>query len=432
MPPSMSATRYNPSAVTSPTVPQTTRALPRMRLIDHRANAQRLAALLQTLPGGREAGWWVATLALALGGWVAQTLVTFNPSRGTAPFGHLLQSSHELIYLVVGLACGYAFRIASPDGRRRLAYTVLWVSLGLLAWVFFYGFTTNGAQRWIRIGGFSFQPLELAKLGVIVSGAAYFAPAIKPTAEAFATQTYRVAIGWITIFGFVVLQPNISGAIILAALMMGMAWAGGIPRRLLMIVGILGVLVFGIYIARDPERSQRMQAMHAGAAASHDLRAENYQKDQAAFAIAQGGWLGTGAGHSTVKRTLPASESDFIFAILVEEYGILGGLAVILAMAGIFVAVLHLSAACPDRFLQFIGLGIALHWGFQALVNLQVNLGGVTTGVPLPFFSKAGSAALVLGIELALVALIAATVDRKPAALIFKTIERGGQPASPV
>ncbi|HYE78557.1 MAG TPA: hypothetical protein VEI97_11265, partial [bacterium] len=143
----MSATRFTPT-----TVPQTLRSLPAARPLPFpRAGGAGWRIPAFALPAGREAAWWLATLALALGGWMAQALVTFNPARGTAPAHHLLSASHELLNLALGLAAGYCYRFASPARRRALAVAAMGASVLLLGWVLLYGFANNGAQRWIRI-----------------------------------------------------------------------------------------------------------------------------------------------------------------------------------------------------------------------------------------------------------------------------------------
>ncbi|MCG3151580.1 MAG: putative lipid II flippase FtsW [bacterium] len=357
--------------------------------------------------------WWSCVLPLIGFGWLAQTIISARPMPG-APWWQLFTSAGlELGLFVFGIVVGSIGRLLSPEAWRKVAGSTLVAAVILLGWAKLQGASVNGADRWIFIFGMSFQPLEFAKLAVILSGAWAFAAVGDCTQE---EQSVRVG-GWLFYCGLILLlvfvQPNLSGTALLGVLMFVLAWVGGISQRILFGLLLIAVLLLGLYVGNDGERGRRWQSF-SGNAAAHDLdtRAESYQADQAAFAMARGGWFGVGPGRSELRYALPQHDSDFIFAILVEEYGFLGGVCIILALGGIIAYVLWLGGAIENRVLQLVALGIAVHWGLQVLIHLQVNLGGYTTGVPLPFFSKGGSAALVVGMEVALVAMVAQAADR--------------------
>ena len=370
-------------------------------------------ASLRVERGGLEMRWWLWILFVALVGWLAATLINFEATASRSLQSYLAQSSVELIALGIGVVTGLGFRMATQQGRRYLALGLFALSMVFLVLVLVQGRPINGAMRWFDAGLFSFQPLELAKLGVILTAAWYFAP-LKPRAEPWQVTVSMVLIAAVVVLlALLVLQPNYSGAaLVFSTLFLLAAFTRQVPFRLLAIVALLAVLAGAAFILTDPERSQRVRAVISAQSTDLDIAEETYQITQARYAIARGGWLGVGPGRSEVKRTLPASESDFIFAILVEEYGVIGSMAILVLLFGAVGLTLYVSASCPDRFLQFVGFGIAIHWSLQILLSLQVNLGGITTGVPLPFFSKGGSAALTLGWEIALVALIASLVDQ--------------------
>lgn len=357
--------------------------------------------------------WWNCVLPLIGFGWLAQTFISTRPLPG-APWWQVFTSAGlELGLFVIGIVVGSIGRLLAPPSWRTVAGSSLTAAIFMLVYAKLQGATINGADRWIFAFGLSFQPLEFAKLAVILSGAWAFAAVGDCSQEEQGERVgwWLFCCGLILLFVFV--QPNLSGTSLLGILMFVLAWVGGVSRRILIGLFIIAVLFLGWHVGNDGERGRRWQSF-SGNAAAHDLdaRAESYQADQAAYAMARGGWFGVGPGRSELRYALPQHDSDFIFAILVEEYGFLGGAFIILALGGIIAYVLWLGGVIENRFLQLIALGIAVHWGLQVLIHLQVNLGGYTTGVPLPFFSKGGSAALVIGMEVALVAMVAQAADR--------------------
>lgn len=365
--------------------------------------------------GHYERVWWFGILTLALFGWLAQTFIAWRPSTGDPWYGFLKSASTELLIFTVGIGLGLVWMGLGSVARWKLAGHSLVIAVLLLLAVLLFGVEVNGAKRWLSIMGYSFQPLEFAKLAVVLGFAWTFAPVREAELETLRDRAGYLLILLACMLLLVFVQPNISGTAILFSLMWLLAWPAGIRPLALIIIATLVMSAGLVYVKNDPERSRRLNSA-TGTVADHDLetKAESYQPDLAAFAIARGGLFGVGPGRSQVRHTLPASESDFIFAILVEEYGLIGGLLIIAVLAGAILYTLFLGSQIDNRFLQFIALGIALHWALQILLHLQVNLGGVTTGVPLPFFSKGGSAGLVIGMEVALIALVARMADRQP------------------
>lgn len=382
-------------------------------------------------PGPRETAWWLGALTLLALGWLSQTLIAFRPNPDLTWTQQLPRYAIELLIPLVGIAVGLALRRLSPAGWQKFAPSLLMVAMFVLVICKFQGQTVNGADRWVNLGFVRFQPLELAKLAIILSAAALFAPLPAPDCsprEARERQSERggfFLMIYALILFLVLVQPNISGVILLLAILITLALAGGMPFRSLLLLGCVLGIAGGFFLLRDPERGGRIMAAlyehKEGATLSYEQQQERHQPKLARYAIAGGGIFGKGPGRSEVKYSLgEAASTDFVFAILVEEYGLIGGAAIIIVLGLGVLLLLLWSAQCESRFFQLVGLGIAAHLGYQILVHLSVNLGGVTTGVPLPFFSKGGSAAFILGIELALGGYIAALVDRSPSFVFRK------------
>lgn len=381
-------------------------------------NAASMPVATPTPPRGvghYERVWWFGILTLALFGWLAQTFIAWRPSAGDPWYGFLQSASTELLIFSGGLLLGLVWMGIGSVARWTLAGHSLVFAVLLLLCVLLFGVENNGAKRWLSIFGYSFQPLEFAKLAVILGAAWTFAPVRDADLETMRDRGGFLLMLITCMLILVFVQPNISGAAILFSLVWLLAWPAGIKPVALVLIAALIIGGGFLYVKNDPERNRRVNAA-TGEVAAHDLetKAESYQAEQAAFAIARGGLIGVGPGRSQVRRTLPASESDFIFAILVEEYGLIGGFIIIGVLAASILYILFLASHLDNRFMQFIALGIALHWALQILLHLQVNLGGVTTGVPLPFFSAGGSAGLVIGMEVSLIALVARMADRLP------------------
>ncbi len=294
-----------------------------------------------------------------------------------------------LVQQVAGAALGFALLAAIVRTRRAVflspwaVYGLLGVSAALLALCFAMPAVAN-ANRWVILFGFRFQPSELAKISLVLF-LAFYAESKRDRLNE--PRTLAVPLGVLLLFVLLILkEPNLSGALLVAAISGVMLFAAGVRLRwfaaLLLCLGV----VFGVSLIR---RDYQMGRVTSFFSAEKDPLKEGFQVNQSKMAVGSGGILGVSLGNSRQKLYfLPFAHTDFIYAILGEEFGLVGTFSV-LALFGLFLwrgLVVAFRAQNPAHRCVAAGLTIAVVG--QALLNISVVLGiGPVTGVPLPFLS---------------------------------------------
>ena len=283
------------------------------------------------------------------------------------------------------------------DYKKLSDWNVIIMSAILLA-VFLVDFTplgvvVNGAKRWINIAGFQLQPSEFAKPAVVL----LLASAFRKDANLFDQNKWVWAFfPIIAMAGLIFIQPNLSMVILLGmtTVVMYMA-AGGSMKLFLSCVGTMFVtLVIGLTTIIKPYQLQRIKTWRHP---ESDPLGAGYNIIQSLIAFASGGFSGVGYGGSIQKLSyLPECHTDFIFAIIAEELGLVGCILVI----GLFFTFMQrgfvIAARCPDMYGKLLAVGITFSITFQAFMNMSVASSFLpTTGVPLPFISYGGSSLIV-------------------------------------
>ncbi len=323
----------------------------------------------------------------------AGLLVLFSATYYAAtenPFSEVLK---QLLGVALGTAaCIVTSRIPYRFWRQTwVVATGLAVSAVLLILVIIPGIGVyiNGSRRWLSLGGLSFQPSELAKFAIVL----YMATALSyagPKVKKLWTGLVPILIVPGITFLLILEQPNLStaGSIMIVSLIL-IVMAGAKWRHiLLMLTGGLGVGAF--YAWSEPYRRRRLLSFRNPFAMMSD---EGYQLSQSLIAFGSGGVFGMGLGKGRQKYAyLPYPESDFIFAIVGEDFGLLGCLAVIALFVALMVAGYRVAVACRDKFGALLAAGITSSITVQAFLNMGVVVGILpTTGLPLPFFSAGGT-----------------------------------------
>jgi cell division protein FtsW len=277
---------------------------------------------------------------------------------------------------------------------RKVALPSLVVTLGLLVAVEISGITVGGATRWLPVPGLnSFQPSELAKVTVVFA-LAYLLEKKKKLLTRFGHFLVPVAVTLGLVGILVIRQPDLGTLIVIGAAAMAVIIASETPMKFVLILGLVAVLV-ATYLAFDAHyRATRIDAFLDPYA---DPSGNGYQLIQGYYALGNGGVFGVGLGASRARWFyLPNAHTDFIFAIIGEETGLVGGLTVI----GLFIALASagwvVAQRAPDGFGRMLAAGITVWLSFQALVNIGGVLGVIPiTGIALPFVSY-GSTALAV------------------------------------
>jgi cell division protein FtsW len=340
----------------------------------------------------------ITTLLLALG--LVMVLSTSSATglmNGISPWSGL---QHQLFGVLIGLPCMWVAAKCSPSRFRAAAYPLMFISLLGLVLVPFIGVTTGGASRWLQIGPVQFQPSELAKLAFVLWGADLLARKEKLGQLEDWRQLLIPLLPGVAIMALLVMMGDDLGTtFMLLIIFLALLWIIGTPGRLMLgMLAIIG-LVLLIMIVVEPWRLKRLTG-YLGPAGSPV--GPNQQSIQGKWAVGSGGWFGVGLGASREKwGWVPESTTDFIFAILGEELGLVGTLCVTFLYGGLAYAGLRIARRVQDTFMR-LAAGAATAWiVVQALVNMGAVLGLLPiTGVPLPLISEGLSSLLVTMVAL--------------------------------
>lgn len=280
--------------------------------------------------------------------------------------------------------------------KPRVVMLALTGSFALLVLVLIpgIGVYVNGSRRWLNITGLSFQPSELAKIASVMYLASTLSFRLKQV-ERLWTGILPLLVIPAAMFLLILQQPNLSTAgsiMIVAILMMLLA---GAKWKHLSLMGVAGLAVGFAYAWVEPYRRERLLSFRNPFAQMSD---EGYQLSQSLIAIGSGGLFGRGLGQGRQKFSyLPYPESDFIFAIIGEDFGLFGCCVVILLFVAFAVAGMRIALNCQDRYGCLLAAGITAMISVQAFINIGVVVGILpTTGLPLPFFSAGGTSISLL------------------------------------
>ena len=299
----------------------------------------------------------------------------------------------QIIGFVLGLFAMLAASFFPYRHFRKLQWPALIVSLALLAAVFVPGLGVEnyGATRWIGLGPITVQPSEIAKYGFVIFAAGYAAG--KPARMRTFAGMLPVLGAGIGICGLVILEPNMSVTVCIGLLMLSMLFLSGVRIGHLLLVLVPAALAVPVLIAIEPYRLQRLYAFLDP---WRSPQGEGYQLLQSLYALGNGGWLGTGLFGSVQKyRYLPFAESDFILAVIGEEFGFVGIVVLFAAFGALVWFGVRTAAKSRDLFGFLTAAGITGVFAIQAIVNALVVSGAIPpTGLPLPLIS-AGNTSLV-------------------------------------
>jgi cell division protein FtsW len=266
------------------------------------------------------------------------------------------------------------------------------------------GAERGGAQRWIALGGFSLQPSEFVKVGVVLYLARWISRH-RETMHHFGAGVLPALIGVGACSMLILGQPDFGTAAILGLLLLLMLYVGGARPMHMAALMFGGVAAMVLAVQLAPYRMRRLMAFQDPWAHSQDA---GFQLVQSLIAFGSGGLDGVGLGQSKQKMLfLPEAHTDFIFALVGEELGLIGALAVLGLFAIVAVRGFRVAARHPDSFASLLAFGLTAVLILSAVVNVGVVLGMLPTkGLPLPFLSYGGSALLATMLEVGLLAAL--------------------------
>ena len=360
--------------------------------------------------------WFMFAIAagLALFGSVmvysASAMIALRETDGASQYTYFYK---QFGFTVAGLLAMYL--ISRVDYRRfqnpRVVYGVLiFTALSLIA-VFAFP-EINGARRWIRLGGFSLQPSELAKIALPLF-LAYFLTKNQSTVRDLRSTVFPCLAVVALLGGLILIEPDLGTTIVLCSVFSAVYFAAG--AKLLHIAAVGAAMVFGAICAVlfAPWRVERLMAFVDPFKHSDDA---GYQVVQSLYAIGSGGVLGEGFAKGQQKLFyLPYPYSDFIFSVVGEEFGLVGTLAVVIAFGLLLWRGTRAALLAPDRFGTLLGIGLITGIIVQALFNISVVISILPAkGIPLPFISYGGSSVIVTLVAVGLLLSISRAVVEKP------------------
>ena len=357
------------------------------------------------IPGfSRQFDWMlaVAVFVLVLLGLAAIYSVAL--SQESADF---LFVKKQLIALLIGVVLFAVFAFSNYRLLRSYSAVLYFLGVLLLILVLIFGVTVRGTTGWFSLLGFSFQPVELMKIILVVVLARYFA------------DRARRQLGWREIIesggltavpvGLVLLQPDLGSALVLVFIWGFVLIMSGLKKRHALALFASGTVVFvmsWLFLFADYQKARILTFLNPTA----DPLGQGYNVTQAIIAIGSGQWFGRGLGFGSQSQLkfLPEAQTDFIFAVIAEELGFLGVALVLSAFALLFLRIIRLAKLSTDNFTSYLLLGIGGSLFFQFVVNVGMNLGLLpVTGIALPFVSYGGSALISALLMLGIVESIA-------------------------
>lgn len=342
---------------------------------------------------------WIITALLAIG-----LVMVYSASIATAEAGKYTghQATYYLmrhgIFIMIGIAAGViAFQVPTQMWQKYAPYLFLaGVVLLVLVLIPGIGRAVNGSRRWISLFVVNLQPSELMKLFAVLYAADYAVR--KGAVKDHLLKPFLPMFGVMALVGaLLLLEPDMGAFVVICAIAMGTLWLGGFNLKIFGGLVVLLPLAFAALIFSSEYRMQRVIGFMDPWS---DPYGKGYQLSHALIAFGRGEWIGVGLGGSVEKLFyLPEAHTDFLLAVIAEELGLFGVVAVILLFGWLIVRAFAIGrqAAMADRlFAALVAQGIAVWLGVQAMINIGVNMGVLPTkGLTLPFLSFGGSGVVV-------------------------------------
>ena len=302
----------------------------------------------------------------------------------------------QLFFAVVGIGAMLFASQVNHKFIQKWAVIIYIFAVGLLLFADIFMRDQYGFARWIYIGGFSFQPSEIAKFSIIVLFAHLAATnANKMKDFRYGVLPFGITLGIVALL--VILSRHLSGTIIVGALGIAMMWFGGTKMRYFIVLGLIGLagVALIIFVPQFMEYTgDRVMVWRDPYSYYHE---GGFQTIQALIAIGSGGIWGAGLGNSRQKYLyIPEPQNDFIFPVVCEELGFIGASIILIIFALLVARGFMIAMRCQDKFGSLLAAGCVTHIGLQVLLNIAVVTNTIpNTGISLPFFSYGGTALLM-------------------------------------
>ncbi len=363
---------------------------------------------------------WMVIVMLFLFSILAVYSSSSKPS-GAEMFSTLLKQSAIIMF---GFLIMYIFHSLPISIYRKIAIIGMVISIILLLYMFAFGVTINGAKRWVSIFGITFQPADVAKVAIVL----YLAKVFEEGKLNSYKEIFQKIVAPVGIVCTLLLFADASTTILIAAVCLCIMFFGGIKMRyILTTIAVAIATVFVIYAldktvlpkSRLTEALKRIDTFFLTDEEAAKNPDDVYQETQAKIAIASGGIVGKGPGGSTQRYYLPYAYSDYIYAIIVEEYGLFGGIIILMGYLWLLYRAVVIAKKCSKLFPVILVLGLSLFIVFQAIIHMGVSVGLFpVTGMTLPFVSHGGSSIVFMSIAIGITLAVSRTADNQELSLI--------------
>jgi len=369
--------------------------------------------------------WWTvdkltlaAIGALMLAG-VVLSLAASPPVAGRLGLEPFFFVNRHIFYLLVSIAVMLGVSFLTPRQIRRLAIVVFAASVTLVALTPLIGPEIKGAHRWLIIAGMNIQPSEFMKPAFVILVAWLFAESARRADMPANAIALALLLG---VTAVLVRQPDFGQTMLIALVWSALFFMAGM--RLIWVAGIAGIAAGGLTVAYYTVSYFTRRIQHF----LNPGQGDTFNIDIATESFMRGGWFGRGPGEGTVKRILPESHTDFVFAVAGEEFGVALCLVLVALFAFIVIRSLLRAMRNEDLFARFAAAGIAILFGAQSAINIAVNLRLIPAkGMTLPFISYGGSSMISLAYAMGM--LLALTREQPRAAMVAPELTPSESPA---
>jgi len=352
--------------------------------------------------------WAIGSLLLWGLVMVYSASISLNDGPQSTGFTQVQYLVRHCVALGIGFVAALLIFQIPMDTWEKAAPWVFITSIVLLIVVLlpFVGKNINGARRWINLGLLNFQPSELAKLGTLLYAANYMVRKMDVKQKFFAAVT-PMGVAIAVVGSLLLAEPDMGAFLVIAVIAMGILFLGGVNARMFFLIALVLLIAFGLIIGLSEWRRERIFAYLDPWSAKYAL-GKGYQLSHSLIAFGRGEIFGVGLGGSVEKlHWLPEAHTDFLLAVIGEEFGLIG----VVILIGVFmwmtrrIMFIGRQAIAMDRvFAGLVAQGVGIWIGFQAFINMGVNLGALPTkGLTLPLMSYGGSAILLNLVALAIV-----------------------------
>ena len=307
----------------------------------------------------------------------------------------LLNFRKQLISVIAGLGLMFFFAFFDYRSMNFFSTKLYFGTIVALILVILFGTTIRGTTGWIGFGGFHIQPVEPAKIALIVFLASFFSKK-KSQLSIIVRITVSVMLLFFPVF-LIIKQPDLGSSLIIIASWAVMLSISGISKKNLLILCLIGCTIVGSswFFLRDYQKERLINFVNP----YNDPRGSGYNVIQSIVAVGSGGMWGKGLGHGSQSQLnfLPEKHTDFIFAVITEELGFFGSTVIFVLFGVLFYRMKEIARLSGDNFGYLLATGIIIMIFAQALINIGMNIGVMpVTGVPLPLLSYGGSSLVVV------------------------------------